>query len=302
MRPNFDDLKYFLEVANTRNLSRAAERQGITQPSISAAMKRLESSLNTTILLRNSNGVQLTKAGETLRLQCQKFLSDWENIKLQVNRADTELMGSFTLGCHPSVALYTLPKLLPHLRETLPHISFNFKHDLSRKITEQIVSFELDFGLVINPTRHPDLVIRPILKDRVCLWRSKHTKTDKAERGESQNRQTLIYDPNLKQSQEIIRQLKSHSFHFMHSNNLEVIAALIESGEGIGILPSRVAQCYSDTLVEVTDCHYQPIRDELCLVYRADFQNLTISSHLGNEIKHVLTETETEAELSQHVA
>ena len=51
MLPNFSDLTYFLEVANTTNISRAAERLGITQPSLSAAMKRLEDSVKAQIRL-----------------------------------------------------------------------------------------------------------------------------------------------------------------------------------------------------------------------------------------------------------
>ena len=120
MRSSYDDLSYFLEVANTKNLSRAAERQGITQPSISAAMKRLELSFDTALLIRSRSGVQLTKAGLELQTQSRKFMADWDQLKTNVIQASTKMGGSFTLGCHPSVALYTLPIIIPKLKVKFP--------------------------------------------------------------------------------------------------------------------------------------------------------------------------------------
>jgi DNA-binding transcriptional LysR family regulator len=55
------DLKYLIEVANTKNISRAAERIGIAQPSLSLAIKRLEEACGVALIVRSKNGVQMTK-------------------------------------------------------------------------------------------------------------------------------------------------------------------------------------------------------------------------------------------------
>ncbi|WP_199610268.1 LysR family transcriptional regulator [Flocculibacter collagenilyticus] len=285
MTPNYDDLTYFLEVVSTKNLSRAAERLGITQPSISAAMKRLEISLDTDILLRTRTGVQLTKAGEELLLYSQKFLADWDHIKQRVKRTEATLAGDFSFGCHPSVALYALPLLLSHLENTLPLLHFHFTHDLSRKITERIISYDIDFGLIINPIQHPDLVIQSILFDEVCLWTRKNPSLKQQVHSPEC---TLIFDPHLKQSQTVYKQLSSYRFNEIHTNNLEVISALIESGQGIGILPTRVAHNDARSLMKEQALPYDSVRDELCFVYRGDKQSRHISRALGQEIQHAL--------------
>lgn len=285
MKPIFDDLNYFLEVANTKNLSRAAERQGITQPSISAAMKRLEINFGTTLLIRSRNGVQLTKAGIELHVLSRKFMADWEQLKSSVIRASTEMGGSFTIGCHPSVALYTLPGIVPKLQAKYPLLTLNFVHDLSRKITEQVISYKIDFGLVINPVRHPDLVIQRLFFDEVTIWGGADIVCFQ---GIYSNNCILYCDPNLKQTQELLKKIP-HQFRIEFSNNLEVIAALVANGAGLGILPERVAKTSHKPLRKL-DHSNATVIDELCLVYRADAQNNATSQQLRHEIKMMLSE------------
>ena len=78
--PSADELKYFLEVAHTLNLSRAAERLGITQPALTLAMHRLEETLGQRILIRSKSGVKLSRAGEKLVAQTRLLVHEWEKI------------------------------------------------------------------------------------------------------------------------------------------------------------------------------------------------------------------------------
>ncbi|RZM73148.1 LysR family transcriptional regulator [Pseudoalteromonas rubra] len=281
--PNFEDIRYFIEVAGTRNLSRASERLGITQPSVSAAMKRLEQSFGTDLLVRHKNGVALTKAGEVLQEQGQRFMTDWSQLKSNVYQANGEMAGTFTLGCHPSVALYTLPHILGPLNTKYPGLIFNLVHDLSRKVTEQVISNEIDFALVINPVRHPELVIHSLLFDNVTLWCAQSTDVTEREA------LPLYCDPNLKQTQQLLKSLPDFSHHQIASNNLEVISALVASGLGLGILPERVARRAPAPLTTYST-KIKPVPDELCFIYRADKQNHAVSSQLHREIKQLLSD------------
>ena len=64
--PSTADLEYFLAVAKEGTLSRAAERIGVSQPSLSIAMQRLEASMGVTLLLRSKTGIKLTAQGRRL--------------------------------------------------------------------------------------------------------------------------------------------------------------------------------------------------------------------------------------------
>src|SRR5690348_5585648 len=94
------DLLYFVEVAQVGNISRAAERLGITQPSLSAAMQRLEQRLESDLLIRSKAGVQLTREGKLLFTRVKGFLSEWDSIEASVKQQREEPSGRFTLGCH----------------------------------------------------------------------------------------------------------------------------------------------------------------------------------------------------------
>src|SRR5882724_6957198 len=104
MIPSPSELHYFLEVAHSLNMSRAAERLGISQPALTFAIQRLESSLDQKVLVRGKTGVQLTTAGKNLVLKARQLLEDWERIRADAAKDETEIRGRYTIGCHHSVA------------------------------------------------------------------------------------------------------------------------------------------------------------------------------------------------------
>src|SRR3990167_1169865 len=105
MTPSPSDLSYFIEVANMSNLSRASEALGISQPSLTLAMQRLEQTVGAPLLVRHKRGVTLTKAGEQLLAHARDLMQRWENIKSEALASMHEVQGAISLGCHPTVAL-----------------------------------------------------------------------------------------------------------------------------------------------------------------------------------------------------
>lgn len=277
--PSPSDLQYFLEVAGTSNLSRAAERLGISQPALSLAMQRLEHSFGLQLLIRGKTGVQTTHAGQRLVQQARTLLAEWAKIRESARREQDEVSGTFTLGCHPSVALYSLPGFLPQLLKRHPHLEFKLLHDLSRRITEDVISFRVDFGIVVNPVPHPDLVIQTLAQDQVTLWCAPG-----GERG------TLIYDPDLAQSQALLKQCARKGLKFdrtLTSSSLEIVASLTAAGGGVGILPTRVAKQVArskGSRLEPIAADAPRFADEISLVYRADAQKSQASKAIAKAI------------------
>ena len=265
MLPSPAELTYFIEVAATGNISRAAERLGISQPSLSLAVKRLEESLGVELLIRGKSGVNLTRAGEQFVGKARALLDSWEKLRTDTVRSTTELAGSYSIGCHPSVALYTLPHTLGGIFTSHPGLEIKLVHGLSRQITDNVIGFKTDFGLVINPTEHPDLVIKTLGTDVVTLWTSPKPTTSQMN--------TLIYDPDLIQTQHIIRQLKRKGKTFQRtitSSNLEVICNLVASGLGVGVLPGRVATRLPAQGLKPIPGKPPRYSDRLAFVYRVD--------------------------------
>jgi DNA-binding transcriptional LysR family regulator len=98
MIPSPTDLHYFSEVAQTGNLSRAADRIGVTQPAVSLAINRLENSLGVILLMRTKNGVKLTRAGQKFAVEARALESEWERIRNEAKRDNTVASGRYTLN------------------------------------------------------------------------------------------------------------------------------------------------------------------------------------------------------------
>lgn len=265
MLPSNTDLTYFVEIAQTANLTHAAERLGVSQPSLSLAIQRLEHSVGTSLLIRSRQGVKLTKAGEILFTETRSMLDNWERIRNRSVEALAKVQGRFTLGCHPSVARYSLPLFLPEFLKNHPEVELVLTHDLSRHVTQSVLKLELDLGIVVNPVRHPDLVIKHLANDVVTFWKSKHLK----------NEDVLICDTNILQTQSLLKKLSKSGMKFkriVESANLEVVGQLVDSGCGVGILPARVAGAQKTELIAIKGA--PKVDDEVCLIYRTENRNV----------------------------
>ncbi len=281
MIPSPSEIQYFLEVAQTLNISRASERLGISQPTLSLAIQRLERSLGTNLLIRSKAGVKLTQAGSKLANHARALLEDWDKLRAEAVRDDNEIRGRYVLGCHPSVALYSLPLILGKIQLDNPHLDIVLVHDLSRKITEDIISFKVDFGFVVNPWNHPDLVIQSIWTDEVTFWTTAHPSPLQTPGHEAS---VLFCDPALMQSQSLLKQMQKKGIEFRRvvtSSSLEVIAALVAAKAGVGILPGRVANRVPSYGLKKLSKSAPSFDDKISLVYRADAQRSKASRKLA---------------------
>src|SRR3989338_4260757 len=226
MTPSPSDLTYFIEVANSSNLSRAAEALGISQPSLTLAMRRLENTVVAPLLVRHKRGVTLTKAGEQLLAHARELMQRWETIKSETLASMHDAQGAITLGCHPSVALYSLPRFLPKLMTEHPKLEIRLKHDLSRRVTESVISLKVDIAIAVNPVRHPDLVINHLADDVIAMFCK---KPDDAMRQLADGSAIILCDTEMAQVQSILAQLKKSAMSYgrmLTTNNLEAIASL----------------------------------------------------------------------------
>jgi len=266
-----DDLLYFLEVTNTLNLSRASERLGISQPSLSIAMQRLETALATPLLIRYKKGVLLTPAGKQLLNHAKQLLEYWESVESKVLLATQEPQGTFTLGCHSTIALSYFPHFLPALLEKHPKLSLHLKHNISTKILESILDLSIDVGVIVNPIKHPQLIMHKLYEDETACWYSPHqTNMQDIHSG----KMTMICDPELLQTQAILKKMNKKGIKYdriLSSSSFEVIAALVADGGGVAILPSSIA-LHSNKLQKIPQT--PTYADEIYLIYRPETRDL----------------------------
>ena len=276
--PSALDLTYLTEVDRTHNLSRAAERLGISQPTLSLAIQKLERNLGTQLLIRHKTGVELTPSGVRVVKRSRELLSLWQQVAHDALADETQIQGQFVVGCHSSVARYALPSVMRKLLHDQEHLHFSLIHDLSRKIAEGVISHRIDIGIVINPVAHPDLVIVPLGKDSVRLYENKKSRASAV----------LFCDPELTQVRNILPKLEKKHLRFTQiipSSNLEVIAKLVSEGAGFGLLPDRVAALEGNRDLAPVDLSLPEFSDRICLIFRRDAMRTAASKYVLSAFK-----------------
>lgn len=134
------ELKIFKEVAYTKSISKAAENLGYVQSNITAHIKKLESELNTTLLIRHNKGVTLTQDGEKLLHQAEQII-DLLNETLQSfkNRPKT-----LKIGATQTIASYLLPKCLIEYQKMFPNVSLSVSTSNQTDLAKQLAHGQLD--------------------------------------------------------------------------------------------------------------------------------------------------------------
>lgn len=273
MSLRLDDIKNFITISETLNITRASEILGLSQPTLSYSVKRLEREFGCLLIIRLKNGIQLTKPGQDFYGRAKKLILFWEDSQKSLTSDTTEILTEFSIGIHPSVAIYTLKKILPNIYKSYPKISFKLVHGLSREMTQKVINWEVDLAIAINPIQHPDLVIVELNSDNVTLFARKNC------------RNKIIFDPQLAQSLSILKKLNKAKVDFdghIQSSNLEVIAKLTSEGLGYGLLPTRVASNYKN-IHSVKDA--PNFKDKICLIYRREKHLNSVSQNLLKLIK-----------------
>ena len=272
MNISLTSLSAFSEVALRGNISKAAMHLGMTQPALSWSIRKLEEQLGVTLFHRTKKGVVLTRAGTMLLARANGLLRDWHALAKDLIAGEENIGGTYTLGVHQTVAMFTVPKFCPALLNAYPAIDLRLEHGFSRHIAEGVIQFTFDYGIVVNPPRHPDLTIVDLYEDELTFW-----TTDRAgPLQQYQDRQgILICNPDILESEKLTREFvrsgRLAATRVMHITDLNLMAALVAAGTGIGLLPSTVARGYpGGTLKPIAGAPRHA--DVISLVWRGEAQ------------------------------
>src|SRR5438105_14283352 len=111
------DLRYLVAVADSRHFGRAAERCFVSQPTLSAQLKKLEQYLGVQLIERQPNNVTLTAAGEQIVARARRILEASEEVVTLARAHRDPLAGGLRLALLPTIGPYLLPRSEEHTSE-----------------------------------------------------------------------------------------------------------------------------------------------------------------------------------------
>ncbi len=239
---NFDWLTTFLEVARQKSFSRAAEKLHVTQPSISAQIRALESHLGHRLLDRGGGKVTLTTAGKAFQPFAEHSLIQLKQVRLTLADMERTPRGSLTISANDSTALYVLPVLIGKFKKQYPKVALNIVRAERSKTLELVLNREVEFGIVSLPVRDPRLQVELIHEDRLVLVvPAGHPLTliEKPTLSDAAKHEFLV--PKEGRRRELIDHLfiqnKTARRIAMELDSSELLKRLIVAGLGISFMP-----------------------------------------------------------------
>jgi DNA-binding transcriptional LysR family regulator len=168
-------IRYFLAVAETGKMVLAASHVGVSQSSITEAVKALEESMGVPLLRRHRSGVTLTHEGYQFLRHARNVTSAVADASHAVKRSLTRVAGSLTVGVTYTVAGYFLPAPLERFRRAFPDIEVRLVERERGAIEKMLVRRELDLGMIlVSNLRSDELEHEVLVRSRRRLWLSAH--------------------------------------------------------------------------------------------------------------------------------
>lgn len=265
-------LSALLAVIDTGSFTEAARTLGMSQPAVSLAVKRLEERLGTALLVRTRKRIAPSRPGEVLAAGARLAFEALGNALAQIANEDAEPSGRVVLGCHESLAAYSLPTFMARFLREYPKVELKLWNGRSQEVERELTAGRLDLALIVNPRQHPDLVIVPVFDDSVELFHCLPSRRG-SDPAALLSAMPLIYVPELTQSQDILLQLPKRRIapaRLLPCSSLELVKSLVLDEVGVGILPRRVAEHGTRKRLHSLSPPLPLYRDHIALVRRYD--------------------------------
>ncbi len=159
---NVQDLRYLLALAQHENFGRAASACGISQPTLSVQVRKLEEALGVTLFERTSKGAMRTAACERLIGHARVAVAETDAMLAVARNLGDPLAGRFRLGMIPTLAPYLLPLIFDPIRQALPALEVEPWEDLTPALLERLRAHELDAVLLATEPDGADLTSRAL--------------------------------------------------------------------------------------------------------------------------------------------
>ena len=164
---NLKQLRYFLAVAEEKQITAAAKRLFIAQPPLSYQLKQLEKELDVRLFIRTSHGIELTDAGQELRVYAEKILNLVDAAKDQVQKMAQGELGTIKIGSESS-SVGELPSLkFKELTKYYPDISFDVYEDNTFGVLEKLSNGTIDLGIVRTPFKRYGIDSKTITNEKM---------------------------------------------------------------------------------------------------------------------------------------
>ena len=245
---NLRDLRYLVALADERHFGKAAERCFVSQPTLSAQVRKLEEYLGVPLVERQPKRVALTPTGEKIVRRARLLLQEADAI-VEVARNDRDpLAGPLKLALIPTVGPYLLPHVAGRLRKELPRLKLMLYEYQTEPLLEKLRAGEIDVGVIALPVMLDGLESAELYEEPFTLAvpashplaEHERIKVDDL-RGETL---LLLEDGHCLRDQalEVCSRIRINEAQDYRATSLETLRQMVAAGHGITLLPELAAE------------------------------------------------------------
>ena len=244
---NLRDLRYLVALADERHFGKAAERCFVSQPTLSAQIRKLEDYLGVVLVERQPKRVSLTETGEKIVARARVVLQEADAI-VEIARTDRDpLSGALKLALIPTVGPYLLPHVVGPLRKAVPRLKLMLYEYQTAPLLEKLRAGELDCGIIALPMPTEGLETEVLYDEPFTLAvPANHPLADRDRvRLEDIKDETLLLleDGHCLRDHalSVCSRIRLNQEQDYRATSLETLRQMVAAGHGITLLPELAA-------------------------------------------------------------
>ncbi|HEY8508327.1 MAG TPA: LysR substrate-binding domain-containing protein [Steroidobacteraceae bacterium] len=242
------DLRYLVALADERHFGRAAEKSHVSQPTLSAQLKKLEDYLGVQLIERQPKRVTLTEAGEQIVTRARRILEASEEVVTLARTYRDPLAGRLRVALLPTIGPYLLPMVAREIRKALPRLELQLYEYQTATMLEKLHAGELDLGVLALPVDLEGLEARTLYEEpfTVALPEQHRLAKRASIRTEDLRDETLLLleDGHCLRDQalEVCSRIGVHEKQDFRATSLETLRQMVATGAGITLLPELASR------------------------------------------------------------
>ncbi len=167
---NLQQLEYIIAVNKHRHFARAAKHCGVSQPTLSMMIKKLEEELDSVIFDRTKHPVELTETGKKIISQAERAIFETEKLKELVKSDIKALSGTLSIGVIPTLAPYLVPKLIKHFKQNYPNISLSISEMTTEELIRALSKRDIDMFIAATPLEEAEFYEIPLYYEKFLAY------------------------------------------------------------------------------------------------------------------------------------
>jgi len=237
------DLRYLVAVADTRHFGQAAARCFVSQPTLSAQLKKLEDYLGVQLVERHPRRIALTEAGVQVVARARRIIEASDEIVALAELQRDPLAGRLRMALLPTIGPYLLPLVAARIRRKLPRIELLLYEYQTGAMLDHLQAGDIDLGILALPVPSDGLVQRALFDEPfvVAVPEQHELASRKSIKATDLNGETLLLleDGHCLRDQalDVCARAQVHEKQDFRATSLETLRQMVASGGGITLLP-----------------------------------------------------------------